>query len=36
MVSSGKGYGRRDRLEVWNGRVYTGIFKTDKQRGPTV
>ena len=25
-----------DRLEVWNGRVYTGIFKIDKERGPTV
>ena len=36
MVTSGKGYGRRDRLEVGNGRVHTGIFKIDKQQGPTV
>ena len=36
MVAGGGGkFGGRDSLGVWDGHVYTAIFKTDNQQGPT-
>ena len=35
MVTRVKGQGR-DRLGVWEWHVYTAVFKTDNQQGPTV